>query len=481
MLGLGRALGETIAVDAHHLADLRPATLAHILRPGGNSIASLIALRFAESNDFGDQRADGRRPRAVRDDAGRQRGRLDRSWPVPAPARRRRSDVTADADRHERPRDDAGSSDRSDASSGSASAGFGTADALELVGAAFASFCARLARLRAAHAASRRARVLRRAGTSLFLAIVLVRRARTARRRSRATTSSARVVIGSVAVGLLVPLVAHRRRTWSSRGYHALAAALLHPGPEPRRPARPRRPTGGGVGTRSSARSSRSASPRSISVPLGVATAVFLNEIGGRLARPVRMFVDAMSASRRSSPACSSTPCSSCGLGQRYTGFAAALALVGPDAADRHPHLRGGPAPRSRRPARGVARARRTEWRDDAARRAADRARRPRHRRDPRRRARRRRDRAAARSPPAATRRSTPTRSRGQQDALPLFIYKQIRSPQPTARSTGRGPARSCCSCSCSCCSSSPASSAVAAPGTSAGSAACRLARKGLA
>ena len=33
-----------------------------------------------------------------------------------------------------------------------------------------------------------------------------------------------------------------------------------------------------------------------ISVPLAIMTAVFLNEIGGRLARPVRIIVDAMSA-----------------------------------------------------------------------------------------------------------------------------------------------------------------------------------------
>ena len=33
-----------------------------------------------------------------------------------------------------------------------------------------------------------------------------------------------------------------------------------------------------------------------LSVPLGIATAIFLNEIGGPLARPVRMIVDAMSA-----------------------------------------------------------------------------------------------------------------------------------------------------------------------------------------
>ena len=45
-----------------------------------------------------------------------------------------------------------------------------------------------------------------------------------------------------------------------------------------------------------------------ISVPLGVATALFLNEIGGRMARPVRLDRrrDERGA-RRSSPACSST------------------------------------------------------------------------------------------------------------------------------------------------------------------------------
>ena len=67
-----------------------------------------------------------------------------------------------------------------------------------------------------------------------------------------------------------------------------------------------------------------------ISVPLGIATAVFLNEIGGRLARPVRFVVDAMSGvpsivaglfiyatwvGRQG------------GLGQGFSGFAAGLAL----------------------------------------------------------------------------------------------------------------------------------------------------------
>jgi phosphate transport system permease protein len=63
-----------------------------------------------------------------------------------------------------------------------------------------------------------------------------------------------------------------------------------------------------------------------VSVPLGVLTAVYLNEIGGRLTRPVRMFVDAMSG----------IPSILCGLfiyavwvlpRFGFSGWAAALAL----------------------------------------------------------------------------------------------------------------------------------------------------------
>jgi phosphate transport system permease protein len=53
MLGLGRALGETIAVTLIISPSFEPGRLFHILPTGGNSIASLIALRFGESNDFG--------------------------------------------------------------------------------------------------------------------------------------------------------------------------------------------------------------------------------------------------------------------------------------------------------------------------------------------------------------------------------------------------------------------------------------------
>ena len=63
MLGLGRALGETIAVTLIISPTFDPHALTHVLQTGGNSIASLIALRFSESNEFGISALDGRRPR----------------------------------------------------------------------------------------------------------------------------------------------------------------------------------------------------------------------------------------------------------------------------------------------------------------------------------------------------------------------------------------------------------------------------------
>ncbi|MFG6402520.1 phosphate ABC transporter permease subunit PstC [Microbacterium sp. P04] len=51
MLGLGRALGETIAIYLI-ISPLFEINL-HILERGSNSIAALIALRYGEANDFG--------------------------------------------------------------------------------------------------------------------------------------------------------------------------------------------------------------------------------------------------------------------------------------------------------------------------------------------------------------------------------------------------------------------------------------------
>jgi phosphate transport system permease protein len=53
MLGLGRALGETIAVTLLISPNFDPHSLTHVLQTGGNSIASLIALRWSESTTFG--------------------------------------------------------------------------------------------------------------------------------------------------------------------------------------------------------------------------------------------------------------------------------------------------------------------------------------------------------------------------------------------------------------------------------------------
>jgi phosphate transport system permease protein len=53
MLGLGRALGETIAVTLIVSPLFDPHGLTHVLHTGGISIASLIAFKFSESNDFG--------------------------------------------------------------------------------------------------------------------------------------------------------------------------------------------------------------------------------------------------------------------------------------------------------------------------------------------------------------------------------------------------------------------------------------------
>jgi phosphate transport system permease protein len=51
MLGLGRALGETIAVTLIISPVFEPKL--SILSQGSNSIAALIALKFSESNELG--------------------------------------------------------------------------------------------------------------------------------------------------------------------------------------------------------------------------------------------------------------------------------------------------------------------------------------------------------------------------------------------------------------------------------------------
>lgn len=64
-----------------------------------------------------------------------------------------------------------------------------------------------------------------------------------------------------------------------------------------------------------------------ISVPLGILVAVFLNEVGGPVARPVRMIVDAMSAIPSIVAGLFIFAAFILALGGQLSGFAAALAL----------------------------------------------------------------------------------------------------------------------------------------------------------
>ncbi len=64
-----------------------------------------------------------------------------------------------------------------------------------------------------------------------------------------------------------------------------------------------------------------------VSVPLGILTALFLNEVGGRWARPVRMFVDAMSGVPSIVAGLFIYAVWVVGLGRGFSGLAAAFAM----------------------------------------------------------------------------------------------------------------------------------------------------------
>ena len=103
----------------------------------------------------------------------------------------------------------------------------------------------------------------------------------------------ARTLIVSAALVVLVPLVAILIGVLA-KGYHSLGPHFLtqdqsHVGPLD--PA-----SRGGASHAIIGTLEQVALATLISVPLGFATAVFLNEIGGTMSRPVRMLVDAMSA-----------------------------------------------------------------------------------------------------------------------------------------------------------------------------------------
>jgi phosphate transport system permease protein len=103
----------------------------------------------------------------------------------------------------------------------------------------------------------------------------------------------ARTLIVSAAFAVLVPLVAILFGV-VAKGYHSLRPHFLtqdqsHVGPLDSA-------TRGGASHAIIGTLEQVGLAALISVPLGFATAVFLNEIGGTMSRPVRMLVDAMSA-----------------------------------------------------------------------------------------------------------------------------------------------------------------------------------------
>jgi len=135
----------------------------------------------------------------------------------------------------------------------------------------------------------------------------------------------ARIVVWSGGLGLIVPLtlivavvVAH--------GYHALTPHFFTQDQRLVGPLQSSKAGGGSaaiVGTLEQV-----GIAALISVPLGVTTAIFLNEVGGWLARPVRTIVDAMSAIPSIIAGLFIYALWIRGLHQHFSGVAAALALT---------------------------------------------------------------------------------------------------------------------------------------------------------
>jgi phosphate transport system permease protein len=158
----------------------------------------------------------------------------------------------------------------------------------------------------------------------LFLVIAWL----AARERVGSVQARDRVValmVATIALGMLVPLAIIVGGT-IARGYDALRPSFFTRDQSGVGPLSP--PTAGGGSAAIVGSLEMVGIATLLSVPLGIATAVFLSEVKGALARPVRMIVDAMSA----------IPSIVAGLfiyaafiiasHQQQSGFAAALALT---------------------------------------------------------------------------------------------------------------------------------------------------------
>jgi phosphate transport system permease protein len=135
----------------------------------------------------------------------------------------------------------------------------------------------------------------------------------------------ARIVIASVAFGLLIPLALIVGYTFA-RGFHALRPHFFTKDLSRVGPLSSSTAGGGSAGIVGSLEMVGIA--LLISVPLALMSAIFLNEVGGRLARPLRMIVDAMSAIPSIVAGLFIYSAFLITLHQRQSGFAAALALA---------------------------------------------------------------------------------------------------------------------------------------------------------
>jgi phosphate transport system permease protein len=133
------------------------------------------------------------------------------------------------------------------------------------------------------------------------------------------------VIVATVAIGMLIPLAVIVGYT-IARGYHALRPQFFTQDQSKVGPLSS--PTEGGGSEAVIGSLEMVGIATLLSVPLGIATAVFLSEIRGRLARPVRMIVDAMSAIPSIVAGLFIYAAFILALHQEQTGFAASLALA---------------------------------------------------------------------------------------------------------------------------------------------------------
>jgi phosphate transport system permease protein len=143
--------------------------------------------------------------------------------------------------------------------------------------------------------------------------------------RVQARDKLATVVVTSVGIGLVVALAFIVGYTT----YRGVQALRFHFFLETQRQTGPLdKATAGGAAHAIVGTLEQVGLAMAMSVPLGVATAVFLNEVGGRLARPLRLVVDAMSAIPSIVAGLFIFAVVILGLGRSFSGFNASLALA---------------------------------------------------------------------------------------------------------------------------------------------------------